>query len=209
MKSVIVAGGKMPSKELFLSEIKNADCLIAADRGAEVFYEYGVMPHILIGDFDSADKIVIDYFRDVEMVKFLPEKDYTDSELAFNRAIEKGSEEIVLLGCTGSRLDHVLGNLGLLRKALELNKRAKIKDDNNTIFLVEGKTTLCGNYGQTISFQCYGDVVKKLSIEGAKYPLKEYDLKIGDSRTVSNEFINTPIEVDFLSGKLLVIYSRD
>lgn len=209
MKSVIVAGGKIPSRELFLSEIEDADYLIAADKGAEVFYEYEVMPHILIGDFDSANRLVIDYFRNVEMVKFLPEKDYTDSELAFNKALEKGSEEIVLLGCTGSRLDHVLGNLGLLRKALELNKKAKIKDDNNTIFLIEGKTTLYGNCGQTISFQCYGDVVKKLSIEGGKYSLKEYDLHIGDSRTVSNEFTNTPIEVDFLSGKLLVVYSRD
>lgn len=209
MKSVIVAGGKIPSRELFLSEIEDADYLIAADKGAEVFYEYEVMPHILIGDFDSANRLVIDYFRNVEMVKFLPEKDYTDSELAFNKALEKGSEEIVLLGCTGSRLDHVLGNLGLLRKALELNKKAKIKDDNNTILLIEGKTTLYGNCGQTISFQCYGDVVKKLSIEGGKYSLKEYDLQIGDSRTVSNEFTNTPIKVDFLSGKLLVIYSRD
>ncbi|MBK1810617.1 thiamine diphosphokinase [Clostridium sp. YIM B02505] len=209
MKAVIVAGGKAPDKELFLREIEDANYLIAADSGVNVFYKYDVCPNVLLGDFDSAKHEAIDAFKEVEIVKFKPEKDFTDSELAFKHAIENGADEIVLLGCTGTRLDHTIANIGLLKSALDLNIKAMIKDENNCIFLVSKDTVLQGSHGQTISFQAFGEKVGNFYIVDAKYPLQDYSLEFGDGRTVSNEFIDKSIKITFSSGTVMVIYSND
>lgn len=209
MKAVIVAGGKAPNKDLFLREIEDANYLIAADSGVNVFHKYNVSPDVLLGDFDSAKCEAINAFKEIEIVKFKPEKDFTDSELAFKNAIEHGADEIVLLGCTGTRLDHTIANIGLLKLALDSNIKAVIKDENNCIFLISKDTVLQGSYGQTISFQAFRETVRNFYIIDAKYPLDDYNLEFGDGRTVSNEFIDKPIKITFSCGTVMVIYSND
>ena len=44
---------------------------------------------------------------------------------------------------------------------------------------------------------------------GCSYLLKNYTLYLGDNRTVSNEFLEEDIEVEFTKGKILVIFSKD
>lgn len=211
MKAIIVSGGKSPSKELLFNEIKDADIIIGADRGCETLYNYNISPDYILGDFDSVDseilnKIVIENNR---KLKFKKEKDFTDTEIAFNLAIENKANKIILLGATGSRYDHSLSNIGLLLKGLNLNLDVKIKDDNNTIFLINNNKILKGVKGQTISFYAYCEVVKSLTLKGCKYNLDKYDLKLGDGLITSNEFLNDEISVTFDSGNLLVIYSND
>ncbi|WP_160675709.1 thiamine diphosphokinase [Clostridium sp. C8-1-8] len=209
MKAVIVAGGTAPSKDLFFRETEDANILIAADSGINTFYKYGATPNIILGDFDSADSEALNYYTKTKKVTFKPEKDFTDSELAFNNALELGATEVVLLGCTGTRLDHTIANLGLLRSGLEKNVITSIKDENNYIFLVSKNTTFYGAPGQTISFQAFGGNVSNFNIYNAKYPLYDYNLTLGDGRTVSNEFQDTPIEISFTCGIVMVMYSND
>ena len=74
-----------------------------------------------MGDFDSVDPLILHSFRNIEggkkpvILQFQPEKDETDTELAIRTAIQKGSNVIHLLGATGSRMDHMIGNLHLQR----------------------------------------------------------------------------------------------
>ena len=63
-----------------------------------------------------------------------------------------------------------------------------LKDENNNIRLINTSTSLNGTVGQIFSVQSYGDEIIGLTIEGAKYPLNNYNLKIGQSITISNEF---------------------
>lgn len=121
MKVLIIAGGEKPSSELLKSEIKECDLLIAADRGAEAYLENGFTPDYALGDFDSIGEEYKDILDKIKVEKFNPEKDNTDTEIAFFKAVELGATEIVFLGVTGTRLDHVMANLGLLREALELS----------------------------------------------------------------------------------------
>lgn len=209
MKCVIVSGGRAPSKELFMKEIEDADLLIAADRGAECFFYNNVHPHLLVGDFDSIRNEVLSDLSFLPKLKFQREKDFTDSEIAFNKAIEMGADEIILLGCTGTRLDHVFANMGLLKKAIDKQKKAEIKDDNNRIFLCNKPLSIQGKPCDTISFQAFGQDVTNFSILGAKYPLENYKLSFGDGRTVSNEFLNEEIEIRFSSGVVIVMLSSD
>ena len=171
MKVLIIAGGEKPSSELLKSEIKECDLLIAADRGAEAYLENGFTPDYALGDFDSIGEEYKDILDKIKVEKFNPEKDNTDTEIAFFKAVELGATEIVFLGVTGTRLDHVMANLGLLREALERGIEAYIIDNNNKIYLKNKGTTLKKEFGDYISFQAFGSPVNNFSIKGSKYEL--------------------------------------
>lgn len=211
MKVLIVSGGKAPSKELLINEIKDCSLIIGADKGCEALINNNIKPDYILGDFDSIDNSIYQKLIDLNInrVQFNPEKDFTDSELALYKAMELGATKITLLGCTGTRIDHVFSNIGLLEKAIHHGVLCEIKDDNNRIFLTDKPMTLKGEVGQTISFHSYKEVVKNFNIKGAKYPLINYDLNPFDGRTVSNEFLDSDITITFNKGKILVFYTND
>ena len=121
----------------------------------------------------------------------------------------KGRHILFGLGMTGTRYDHTLANFGLLKLALDLNIKMEIIDENNKIFLVNKSTRLYRDEKEIISFQAYTDEVKNFCIKNAKYNLDNYTLKIGDSRTVSNEFVEEYIDISFSEGIVMVMYAND
>ena len=211
MKVVIISGGKEPSKNLLFKEIKDANIIIGADKGCEVLYKYDITPDYILGDFDSANKEIINLIESKakEKIKYNSEKDYTDTEIAYNLAVEKGANEIVLLGATGTRYDHSLSNLGLMLRGLRKSIKVKVIDDNNFIFLTDKPILLKGRKGNTISFHAYCDEVKNFNIIGAKYELNNFNLKLGDSITTSNEFLDKDIRITFDTGIIMVLYTND
>ena len=209
MRALIIAGGKKPNKKLLESEVKKSDILIAADKGVEAFILNGIEPDYALGDFDSIDEGFKKYLKNLNIEKFNPEKDSTDTEIAFEKAVDLGATEVVFLGVTGTRLDHVIANLGLLRRALKEGIKAYIIDDNNKIMLKNKSCKLKKDFGDFISFQAFGNPVNNFSIKSSKYPLNNHKLLIGDSLCVSNEFIDEYMDISFEDGEVLVIYSKD
>lgn len=211
MKAVIISGGKEPSKDILFKVIKDANLIIGADKGCEVLYKYNITPDYILGDFDSADANIINELeaKAGKKIKFKREKDYTDTEIAYNLAVEKGASEIILLGATGTRYDHSLSNFGLMLRGLKKSIKVKVIDDNNYIFLTDKSMSLYGNKGDTISFHAYCNEVENFTIVGAKYALDKYTLRLGDSLTTSNEFIEDKIKISFDSGIVMVIYTKD
>lgn len=211
MRAIVVSGGTAPSKQLLLAYLKEDDFLIGVDKGCNCLYNYGLKPNLILGDFDSADKVVIKSFKEtgIEVLEFNPEKDYTDSDLGYIKAKENGADEILFFGATGSRIDHSLGNVGILLKALRENIKLEIIDDHNRIFLIDNKATIKGNCGDVISFHALSDVVKNIAIKNAKYELKGYDMKLLEPRAICNEFLHKDIEISFDSGTIMVIFPKD
>jgi thiamine pyrophosphokinase len=211
MKVLIMSGGVPPCKELIMKELEDSGIVIAADSGGNALYNLDIMPHYLVGDFDSINKDVYDIIKQsgTEIKQFPSEKDFTDTELALLLSVEIGASEIIFLGCTGSRVDHLLGNFGLLKRCLDLKIKASIRDNNNIIFLTDKSIQLRGKCGQIFSLQAYCDTVNELSVKGAKYNLDKYDLRLGEPKTVSNEFTTSPVNIDFEDGILMVILSKD
>lgn len=211
MKVIIISGGNPPSEKLLKKEITEDTFLIGADSGANCLYTYNIKPDVLVGDFDSIDKEVFDYFKKSNcIIDIYPtEKDYTDTEIAVKKALSMKPNEIVLLGCTGSRVDHLLGNIGMLKTCLQNGVNACIKDENNNIWLVDTGASLKGTVGETFSVQSYGDEIIGLTIEGAKYPLNNYNLKIGQSIAISNEFAGPQVQFKFKAGMLMIILPSD
>ena len=148
--------------------------------------------------------------EDVIKYQYQCEKNFTDSEEAFELANSKGAKKIVFLGATGGRFDHTLGNLGLLLKALKLGMLSEIVDDRNKMFLINKDTVIKrDDEYKYVSFLSYNSRVEEFSIKGAKYNLDKYTLEVGDSRTVSNEFITDEISLELSNGNVLVVYSKD
>lgn len=211
MKVIIISGGNPPSKELLTKEMDDGAFLIGADSGANCLFRYNIKPDLLVGDFDSIDKKILYHFKNnnCRIDTYPTEKDFTDTEIAVQKALSMKPNKIVLMGCTGSRVDHLLGNIGMLKNCLENGVDACIVDQNNYIRLTDASTSLKGTVGQTFSLQAYGDEVIGLTIEGAKYPLTNYNLKIGQSITISNEFVLPLVNIKFKAGILMVILSKD
>lgn len=211
MKVAIVSGGNPPSEKLLKNYLEKVDFVIAADRGSECLYRFNIVPDLMLGDFDSINKeILCDLKKEVkEILQFPPEKDYTDTEIAIMEAIKRDAEKIYLFGAIGTRIDHTLGNIGLLLNTKKNNVKLEIIDDNNRIYLGEKVMTLHGKYGDNISFHALSDKVTNFTIKGAKYNLDGYDMNLLDPRAICNEFVDTPIDISYDRGELLVIHSID
>lgn len=210
MKALIVAGGQAPSRSLLQEAVTwGPEVIIAADSGAQALLDQGHDFQLVVGDFDSLSPAGQAKLKDREVQKLPVAKNFTDTEAAYHEAVKRGASQILLLGATGSRLDHVLANLSILLIAKGDGVGLRIRDDHNEIYLMteSGKIPYAKDWH--LSFFPLGGPVENFSIIGAKYPLKDYQLTMAATRTVSNEFVQGDVEVTFTSGNLLVILSRD
>lgn len=211
MKALIVCNGYVLDNSLITEEIKKSDFIIAADGGGNILHNANIIPDFLVGDLDSISNEVLNYFysKNVMVEKYPVDKDFTDGEIALQKAVDLEVDEISFLGCTGERFDHVLGNLALLYKALNNNIKAKIIDKNNIIYLIDKKCIIEKIEGYKFSLLPYISPINNLSISGARYKLNNYKLEHGSTRTISNEFLDDNIEIDFSSGVMIVVLSKD
>lgn len=214
-KAVIVTGGRMDTA-FCQAYIKNysADIQIAVDSGMQFFYETGKNPDWIIGDFDSVDAEVLEYFenrKDIKWVRLIPEKDDTDTEAAIRHALREGCTQIHILGATGSRIDHMLGNIHLLGIGLLEKAEIILADANNRIRMIDKEITLKKEeqYGKYVSLLPFTPKVKGLTLKGMKYPLQEYTLENYSSLGISNEIVEDRAEISFSDGVLLVLETKD
>ena len=116
MTGIIVCSGSITDYALIEKYFEKADLIICADGGANHLRKLGKLPDILVGDFDSISEGDLDLLlaANVEIVRFPSEKDATDTQLAVQLAMDRGCDEVILLGAAGTRLDHTLANVFLL-----------------------------------------------------------------------------------------------
>jgi thiamine pyrophosphokinase len=211
MKAVLVCNGSIYDYNFIKKYIEQADYIISVDGGASHLKKMGIAPDILIGDFDSANSIDIEYFMEqgIEAYKFPIQKDMTDSELAIEKAVEMGADELVLIGALGSRADHSLANILLLKKSLDIGVRTCIINENNKIFMFNDTFSLKKEEGYKLSLIPVSETVTGVCTKGLKYKLDDATMSLGTSWGVSNEFIDEDITVKIKEGILLVCMSKD
>lgn len=215
MKTVIISGGSLNHEfaTAFLKKEK-PDYLLIADRGMQFCYEQGITPDYVMGDFDSSDAKIVSYYRNcegVQIIEFQPEKDDTDMEIAIKKAIELGSDKILILGAFGGRMDHCLANIHLLKMTLDAGVETHLVDEQNDICLITGKCELEkeSQYGKYVSFLPFTDRVTGITLQGFKYPLEDYTMDKGTSLGVSNEIQEDICKISFENGIMVMIQSRD
>lgn len=212
MRALILSGGNKPQDKIFDFYVADSQLIIGVDGGCKYLLERNIIPNYIVGDFDSSNQEDISFLESKGAIKYQydSEKDFTDSEIAVELAIKNNIDEIIFLGGTGSRLDHTFANIGLMLKAKNKGVNLIIVDKNNKAYIVNKGCVFKRdeNYNY-ISFLAYKEEVLNLNIRGAKYELVDFNLKVGEGRTVSNEFLDDEISINFSGGILLVIYSKD
>ena len=103
MRAVIFVNGIIPDPVAVRRWVREGDDLIAADGGAHHAVAMGLRPRVIVGDLDSVDPALAEDLaaQGTELEKYPAAKNKTDLELAIERAIRDGAEEIVLLGALG------------------------------------------------------------------------------------------------------------
>ena len=207
MKAFIYVGG-----EIFPDGItdfpKGGDIAISADSGYRNAKKLGVSVDYAVGDFDSGTKSEIP--RETEIIEVPAEKNFTDTQLAVDVALEHGADFIVIVGGLGGRLDHTLSNLAILEKLWSMGVRAVITDGKNRARYIERTSELVPRgVFKYISLIATDETAKGVSIEGCKYPLKNAKLSRTNQFAVSNEITKNCALVSVKKGGLYIIESRD
>lgn len=217
---VIVAGGDIDIEFTrgFINEWDESSLfIIACDRGYEACEAMGIKPDLVVGDFDSADNGCYEraVATGVEVRKLNPVKDDTDAEAALDIAFTRTAEndDIYLLGATGTRIDHLLGNIGLIGKGLKNHRAVKLVDSHNYLEMIEpGEAYVLhrdDQFGKYVSVYPFMSQVKGLNMRGFKYPVENGNIDGFSTLTISNELVADSGEISIQEGCLIVMQTRD
>lgn len=214
MTAYIFTGGKLAvgSMDELGLHMSEADLIIAADSGYNNASQLGVRPGLLLGDLDSIDRgaLAPDELEHIEKIIVPAIKDDTDTQLAVDTALERGADEIIIIGGLGGRLDHTLSTVFLLEYIKDKGARGVITDGRNRVRIMESGEELTIKRGyKYLSLVGLTDTCEGVSISGVFYPLKDAVLERKYAFAVSNEITADAAEISLSKGILLVIESRD
>lgn len=198
------APGGIPMERIGYSP--DRDLLICADGGRNKLEALGLRPDWYVGDNDSGGTP-----EGLPSVVLPAEKDVSDMEMAVERALQLGCTSLVLTGCTGGRLDHALANIGLLEQIAQAGADGVLMDPWNEVrFLNPGIHRVVNQPpSQYLGLIALDARVEGLTLMGVKYPLRDFTLRRGTTRTISNAFLNgTEAQISFTGGSLLLIRSH-
>jgi thiamine pyrophosphokinase len=208
---LIYSGGALGAWAL--EDTQLGDIYVGADRGALFLVQHGIKPNIALGDFDSVDETELNLIRlnSEELLACDPVmKDFSDTEMAFNWALNQKPQEIILYGGLGTRFDHSLANIHLLSQALLSQTTCTIVDSHNRIRLINQSTRLQrSNRFSHVSLLPFTSKVTGITLQGFQYPLHQATLTIGQSLGISNRIIEPFANIEIDQGQLLVIESID
>lgn len=210
MKTVIISNGEIYDYSFCHDIVQSADRIICADGGTRHAINMKITPDVIIGDMDSSATKYIDFFKKkgVEVIQYPKDKDKTDTHICVEFALTY-STEIILLGATGSRIDHMIANISLLKLGIERNIPISIIDNKNYIRMIKDSINLEGNKGDFFSLIPFTEKAEGICTEGAHYELKDAEMELGDPYGVSNYFEENTVKVSIKKGYLLVIKSKD
>ncbi len=176
MRAIVLLNG-----EPYRGAIEDGGALVLCCDGAYDWAKGRVHIDVNLGDYDS-----LSYVPDPPPAQVYPsEKNFTDGELALQRAMAAGADVIEFYGGGGGREDHFLGNLHLLYAACRRGVRAVMVTNYARIFAAEGSVELCGLQGKTVSIVPFGGPAHILESGGLYYPLPD-TFVYGSTRGISN-----------------------
>ncbi len=207
MRAFIYTGGQIHAAHI-TEHPKADDLTIAADSGYHNAKALGERVDILLGDFDSIGQIPPD--GDFERIQVPSEKDLTDTQLAVEVAIDRGADDIVLIGGLTGRLDHTLSILAILEALHARGIYGMITDGQSRVRYLKSTSTLIAHSAyKYLSLLAADDTVKGVSIDGCKYPLKNATLHRTLQFAVSNEITGNVALISIKKGGVYLIESRD
>ena len=204
-RCVIIGGAEITRYDQVKSYLSTGDYAIYCDSGLRHREALELAPDLIVGDFDSHP----DPRLPVETITLPREKDDTDTVYAVKEALKRGFEDFLLLGVVGGRLDHSLGNVSILLYLDSLGKRGLIVDDYSEMEIVSRQEAEVGPEFPYFSLLNISGTARGITLENAKYPLTDAEIRCDYQYGVSNEPLpGKTARICLKEGRLLLIRVR-
>lgn len=210
-KCAIFAGGDVPerSTEWLLRMLEETDLVICADCGYNHAKRLGIVPNIIVGDFDSyTDELP----SGIEILQSVPDKDDTDTLMAVKHAIELGYSNIDLYGgIGGTRFEHSFANIQTMIYAYQQGCTLNMYGDSD--LMIQGADdgdVIYRNRGNGVYMSVFAlsESVGIDYLRGVKYPLEDYCMVQSFPIGVSNEITEKTAKLRINNGLALIIITN-
>lgn len=198
-ETAIIANGKFPDHPLPLGYLLRAKRVICCDGAADSLIDFGLEPFAIVGDCDSVNKKIAEKYQD----RLFRDDDQETNDLtkAVKWCSGRGYENIVILGATGKREDHTLGNISLLVEYAGFTTIKMVTDAG--IFLPILKSSkIEAQKGQQVSVFSI-DPSNEISSSGLKYKLDNKKLTNWWTATL-NEAEGNSFTLEFNNSRVIV-----
>jgi thiamine pyrophosphokinase len=196
---VIVADGTFPSHSVPLSYLKEASLIVCCDGSAESLVNAGLVPGAIVGDMDSLSENLTSRFAD--RIYLDENQETNDLTKAVMWCRESGYNDLVIVGATGKREDHTIGNISLLAEYARTIRIIMITD-TGTFYPFLESCRVPSLPGQQVSVFSI-DPETEITSSGLKYPLVKRKLRNWWEATL-NEALGDQFELKFLGGSVIV-----
>lgn len=208
MDNCVIFGGYTDElDEGIVDFIDDNTYIICADKGYYSCLKLGLVPDLIVGDFDSSNKPE----TNIETIVLPVKKDDTDLHFAVKTAISRGYKKIILSSVTGGRLDQTTASFFTMNYAFSKGVKIQIYDLSTKVFLTDSSVSIkrpdYTSYFSVFPFGC--EMAEGVSISGAEYNLNKVTLKSDFPIGVSNCFKENCITVSVCKGKLLIMIIKE
>ena len=204
LKTIILADGAFPVHEIPLGYLRNAGRIICCDGSVDNLLLAGLIPDAIVGDLDSVSGKVKEEYSD----RLFPDRDQETNDLtkAVRWCVGNNYKDLVILGATGKREDHTIGNISLLA---EYAREVEVMMVTDTGFLLPflRSCEIPSFRGQQISVFSINPETE-ITASGLRYPLIRKKLRNWWEATL-NEATGEKIDLEFEGGALIVFLQFD
>lgn len=170
-EAVVVDAGSFPTHPIALAQLDSTSRVVCCDGASASYISSGRTPWRIVGDCDSLSPIIRQRFSDI--VRCIPEQESNDQTKSVRYLENKGYKRISIVGATGLREDHTLGNISLLIDYLKMGIDARIYTDYGVFIAVRDTIQFDAPEGTQVSIFNFGAV--DMSSEGLRYPIRDFN----------------------------------
>ena len=168
--AVIVAGGEFPTAPQPLEVLQSTPFVVCCDGAADRYIATGHTPYAIVGDGDSISAENREKYT--HLLHIIAEQETNDQTKAVRFLMEQGKRRIAIVGATGLREDHTIGNISLLVEYARMGCDVCSFTDYGIFIPCNGTTTHKCHKGQQVSI--FSITAKDLSAEGLRYPIYDF-----------------------------------
>ena len=205
---LLVGGGRFPNENYFL-QLAEGRRIFCIDRGIELCKKLKILPEILIGDFDSAGKIFVDWAAEnkIKIIRHPVEKDFTDTQLALKFFDENFKNfSAILTGSFGGRADHLFSTIF---SCANFSEKIFLADDREIIFYIHGGETATINFLKkpvAISLLPMKNFCDGVTTKNLHWELENAKLFQNLPNAVSNRAESSEIKISISTGTLAIYF---
>ena len=170
IEAVILANGDYPSNEEPLQILEEAPFVVCCDGGANEYIAKGHLPNIIIGDGDSLSEE--NRLKHASLLHHIPDQETNDQTKAVQYLLAQGKRKIAIVGATGKREDHTIGNVSLLMEYMRMGAVVRSYTDYGVFIPCKDTCTFNCRIGQQVSI--FNFTARNLQSEGLAYPIYDF-----------------------------------